>query len=401
MVIGIDVRCLAEGRRTGVEEYTLNVLEYLFRIDQKNRYVLFFNSFKKPGIDFAWIKKYPNVSVKIFRFPNKLMNFFLWYFRWPHLDRLISGPASTRGDSSTRGGVDIFFMPNINFGSVSKKCQLVLTIHDLSFEKFTETFSWKRRLWHVFVNPRHITRRARKIVAVSHSTKHDLLTLYRTPAEKIETIWSGVNNEFREIDKDNIVLRIVREKYKLPEKFILYFGTIEPRKNIQGLVRAYNEFRIMAEKNGNTDLLEYDLVIAGYPGWASDAIYTEIKNSRYQYHIFTIEEVAGDDKVALYNCAAIFAYPSFYEGFGFPALEAMKCGIPTIVSNSSSLPEVVNSGALLVDPDKPSELCDIMSEVLSSPELHAKLKKAGLERSQEFRWEKTAEKMLAMFNKMK
>jgi glycosyltransferase involved in cell wall biosynthesis len=280
------------------------------------------------------------------------------------------------------------------------------------------------------VNPRHITRKARKVVAVSHSTKHDLLTLYKTPAEKIETVWSGVSDEFREMDKENLALRIVhphtkitedkannekitpnqknksfgvgvKEKYKLPEKFIFYFGTIEPRKNIQGLVRAYNEFRIRAEKNGNADLLEYDLVIAGYPGWSSDDIYTEIENSRYQYHIYTIEAVDSEDKVALYNCASIFVYPSFYEGFGFPALEAMKCGIPSIVSNNSSLPEIVNSGALLIDPDKPNEICDVMIELLSSPELHAKLKKAGLERSQEFRWEKTAEKMLAMFNKIK
>ena len=111
MKIGIDVRCLGEGRRTGVEEYTLNLLENLFKLDKKNKYVLFFNSFRSAKTDFSWIDKYPNVVLKRFNFPNKLLNFLFWYIGWPKMDEMI-------------GGADLFFMPNIIFGSVSKKTKI-------------------------------------------------------------------------------------------------------------------------------------------------------------------------------------------------------------------------------------------------------------------------------------
>ncbi|MDR3559232.1 MAG: glycosyltransferase, partial [Candidatus Pacebacteria bacterium] len=162
MKIAIDVRCLTDGRRTGVEEYTLSLLENIFEIDRKNKYVLFLNAWKEPRFDFSTLEKYPNVKLKRLRIPNKLLNFSFWYQDWPKINRLV-------------GGADIVFSPNIIFGAVSKYVKHVTTIHDLSFERYPEYFSQKRRWWHIFINARKICRQANRIIAVSESTKKDVV----------------------------------------------------------------------------------------------------------------------------------------------------------------------------------------------------------------------------------
>ncbi len=375
--IGIDIRCLAEGRRTGVEEYTLNLLKQLFEIDRKNEYVLFFNSFRSSGADFSWLEKYSNVTLKKFHFPNKLLNFLFWYLDWPKIDRMI-------------GGVDIFFMPNIIFGSVSRKTKLILTIHDLSFERYPQTFSWKRRLWHIFINAKKICRRADKIIAVSGSTKNDLESFYGIPGEKIQIIYSGVADKFRVISRNDEKLVRTKEKYGLPYKFILYLGTIEPRKNIIGIIQAFDQLQKFAEKNDSEEISKYKLVIAGSQGWLSEKIFMEIEKSVHKDKIMAASFIADEDKEYVFNLASLFVYPSFFEGFGFPPLEAMRCGVPVIVSNNSSLPEMVGNSGVLIDPDKPGEIYQAMKEILINRELKEKMSAKGLEQAKNFDWEKTA-----------
>lgn len=373
MKICIDIRCLAEGRRTGVEEYTRYLLDNLFSVDKKNEYVLFLNSWKKTKLDFSWIQKYPNVSVKKFRFPNKILNLMFWYLGWPKIDHLV-------------GGANIVFSPNIIFGNVSARTKFIITIHDLSFFRHSEYFSWKRKWWHIFINPKKICRDANKIIAVSNSTKHDLISLYKIQPEKIIVIPSAVADNFCVVDRNNEKLVKVKEKYNLPYKFILFFGTIEPRKNIVGLIRAFN----LLQKDNSA----YSLVIAGEKGWLSEEIYEEIENSPFREKIQIINSIPDEDKVYLYNLASLFVYPSFFEGFGFPPLEAMKCGVPVIVSNNSSLPEIVGNAGILIDPDKPDEIFLAMKEILEKPELRNSLIQKGLEKSKEFDWKKTAKKTL-------
>ncbi|MFZ2975878.1 MAG: glycosyltransferase family 1 protein [Candidatus Moraniibacteriota bacterium] len=376
MKICIDIRCLAEGRRTGVEEYTHYLLDNLFSVDKKNEYVLFLNSWKKTKFDFSWIQKCPNVSVKKFRFPNKILNLMFWYLGWPKIDHLV-------------GGANIVFSPNIIFGNVSARTKFIITIHDLSFFRHSEYFSWKRKWWHIFINPKKICRSANKIIAVSNSTKHDLISLYKIQPEKIIVIPSAVADNFCVIDRNNEKLIKVKEKYNLPYKFILFFGTIEPRKNIVGLIQAFN----LLQKDNSV----YNLVIAGEKGWLSEEIYEEIKNSPFREKIKIINSIPDEDKVYLYNLASLFVYPSFFEGFGFPPLEAMKCGVPVIVSNNSSLPEIVGNAGILIDPDKPDEIFLAMKEILEKPELRNSLIQKGLEKSKEFDWKKTAQKTLKVF----
>jgi glycosyltransferase involved in cell wall biosynthesis len=377
MKIGIDVRCFAEGRKSGVEEYAEGLLSELFRIDRENQYVLFFNAWGNVPPDFSWATKYPNVTIRSFRFPNKLLNLSLWYFGWPKLDRLI-------------GGTDVFFLPNINFADVSDKTRLCVTAHDLSFEAYPETFSLKRRLWHFFVNPKKLFRRADTIFAVSESTASDLRSRYRIDAVKIRVIHSGISDRFREMNRNDTALVHVKDQYHLPYQFILYLGAFEPRKNIIAIVRAYNALR----KARHHELEKCDLVLAGVSGWKEQALRKEIEHSPFRGNIILPGFIADEDKPVLYNLASVFVYPSFYEGFGFPPLEAIACGVPVITSHSSSLPEIVGDAGVLVDPHKPDELFRALEEVLLDKRLRATLRERGLARVKDFSWEKTAREVL-------
>lgn len=383
MRIGIDIRCLAEGKRTGVEEYTLALLEELFESDQENEYVLFFNAWRKEVPDFTWLSQYRHVSLKVFRFPNKLLNLSLWYFGFPKLDLLV-------------GGTDVFFLPNLNFAAVSKETKLVVTTHDLSFELFPETFSWKQRFWHFLVNFRGLVRRADRIIAVSQSTKDDLATLYHIPEEKITVIPSGIDERFQKMDRNDPELLRVKEKYHLPYKFILYLGTFEPRKNITALIQGYSALR----DSQNPLLEKYDLVLAGTPGWKCDDIFLAREQSRHRDKILLPGFIADQDKVALYNLASVFVYPSLYEGFGFPPLEAMASGVPVITSHSSAVPEVVGTAGITIDPYQPDELYRALQSVLTDHEFAETLSEQGLVQAKKFSWQKTAAVTRSLFGSL-
>lgn len=384
MRIGIDIRCLAGGKRTGVEEYTVRLLEHLFSIDHENQYVLFLNSWSQPRADFSWLEKYANVELRLFRWPNKILNAFLWYIGWPYVDRWL-------------GGTDIFFMPNLNFISLSCHTHLVLTAHDISFDLHPETFSLKRRLWHALVNFRSLVRRADRIVAVSETTRSDMLATYRVSSGKVAVVHSGVDARFHPFDRNDSELLRVKEKYQLPYKFILFFGTLEPRKNLSVLIRAF----AAVVKSGHVDLEKYFLVVAGTAGWECEGMFSEIERSGVSDKIILTGFVDEADQAALYNLASLFVYPSVYEGFGFPPLEAMACGIPTIVSNVSVFPETVGAAGILIDPWNPEELFFAMREVLLDKQLQERLRTKGLKRAKDFDWEKTAKRMVRLWSKIK
>ncbi|EKE20919.1 MAG: glycosyl transferase group 1 [uncultured bacterium] len=384
MKIGIDIRCLSEGRRTGVEEYSINLLDKIFKEGTKHEYVLFLNSWKKPGIDLDWIKKYKNVEIKMFHFPNKILNLFLWYLNWPKIDKLL-------------GGVDIFFMPNLNFIALSSESKLILTIHDLSFEYFPESFSFKRRLWHVFINPKKLIKKASKVLAISDSTRDDLAVFYKIDPKKIEVIYNGISDEFTKIDRNNPKLLEVKNRYKLPFNFVLFLGTFEPRKNIIGIVQAYEILR--DEKNKTLD--RYKLVIAGSNGWKSKEIQKSIINSKYSQDIRWIKFIENEDKVYVYNLASLFVYPSFFEGFGIPPLEAMKCGVPVVAADNSSLVETVGEGGVMVDANRPDEIALASREFLLNKDFAESFSMDRFKQVQKFSWTKSAKKFLEVIEEMK
>lgn len=375
MKIGVDLRCLQGGQKTGVESYTVNLLTEVLRADQENQYILFFNSFGESKLKLGELANFPNVTIKKFRWPNKLLNFCFWYFNWPKMDKML-------------GGTDVLFLPNLNFAAWSKETRTILTMHDLSFEYYPETFSWKRRLWHFFINPKRLVQKVDKLIAVSDSTRNDLVSVYGINPQKIQTIHSAVPEIFQVLDRNNLRLTLVAKKYSLPYKFILFLGTIEPRKNVAGLVRAFNLLRDL----NHPELEKYKLVIAGAVGWKSEPIFAEMAASPYAADIIVTGMVDSADIPMIYNLASLFVYPSFFEGFGFPPLEAMACGVPVVTSNCSSLPEVVGEAGVMIDPDRPDEIFQAMKEVLLDRKLQEKMKSASLEQATKFSWTRTAEK---------
>lgn len=359
------------------------MLSALFRLDQDNEYVLFFNEWRRVPVDFSWAEGFPNVSVRRFHIPNKLLNLSLWYFGRPRLDRLI-------------GGADAFFFPNVNFAAVSRGVRVFATAHDLSFEAYPETFSWKQRLWHFVLAPRRFFRRAERIFSVSSSTRDDLHTRYGIPMEKIIVVPSGIDPVFREYDRNDPKMLAVKEKYHLPFQFILSLGTFEPRKNQIAIVQAFEALK----RTRHPKLSKVYLVLAGISGWKEREVMHAIEHSPFRGNIILPGFIDAEDKPAFYNLASAFVYPSLYEGFGFPALEALASGAPVITSNATSLPEVVGDAGLLVDPHRPDDLFRALEAVLLDRKLADRLREKGLERAKEFSWDRAAERVLASFQKI-
>jgi glycosyltransferase involved in cell wall biosynthesis len=346
-------------------------------LDKTIQYKLFYNAFNKVALDYDWLKL-PNVQLKEFRLPNRfIFDPLAKVFKMPKIDKML-------------GGADVFFDPHFLLSPVSKNCKKIVTFHDLSFEYFPEFFPWRKRFWHYSLNPKQRAREAGKIIAVSQSTRDDLVNLYGLPEQKIKVIYSGVGREFRPIPPEQC--RIVGQKYNLPRKFILYFGTLEPRKNLVGLIEAYGIFRAKLPPAGDYP----KLVLAGSRGWLYDEIFKAAKKSSYAGDIIFIGFVEPNDKPHLFNLASLFVYPSFFEGFGFPPLEAMACGVPTLVSHTSSFPEVAGGGALMVDPYNFEEIAWAMNEILSDNDLKRDLIESGLAQVKKFSWDKCAQETLEL-----
>jgi glycosyltransferase involved in cell wall biosynthesis len=378
MKIGVDIRTLIEGRYSGVSEFNHNLIEEILKLDQKNDYKLFYNSARDLS---GRLPEFNQDNVKVIRtnYPNKIFNNIMQrFFGWPKLDQLL--------------GVDLFFLPNWGFSALSGKCKKVIVVHDLSPVLFPRYFSIKRRLWHWLINFRKVINDFDKIITVSKNTKRDVLELYGASSEKVDVIYSGLEGRYQVLPENDISLIETKSKYNLPDKFIFFLGTLEPRKNVDGLIRAYNIFR----KN-NEELNDYKLVIAGSRGWIYRHIFQELKKSPYRQDIQFIGYVDNDDKVALYNLADLFVFPSFYEGFGFPPLEAMACGTPTVTSFVSSMPEVVGEAALMIDPYNSQAIAKAIEAILTDEELKKDLISKGLARVKRFNWESAAKKYLDIF----
>ncbi|MFH1292443.1 MAG: glycosyltransferase family 1 protein [bacterium] len=360
--------------RTGIGEYTGELLDAIFSNDQKNQYFLFYNSRQEVSKNIPdW--KQENVQTTSTHWPNKLFNSSVKFLKRPRLDKLIC-----HCDKAFQ--LDIFFSPNLNFTALSKKTKHVLTIHDLSFEFYPEFYTIKQRLWHKFINPKKQCEQADLILTPSENTKKDIINYYKIDSEKIKTIYPGLS-KVKKNNESPVNYDDIKKKYSLPDKFILFLGTVEPRKNIIGLIEAFEKAHNLLPDNCY-------LVIAGAPGWKNKAIHEYAEKSKYKNYIKLIGYIDPKDKAVIYSLADIFIYPSFYEGFGFPVLEAMNAGTPVITSNRSSLPEISGNSAYLVNPNKSTEIAQAMVELIKQEKLREYFKNKGLEQAKKFNWQKTA-----------
>lgn len=279
----------------------------------------------------------------------------------------------------------------IDYSSPIVKIQkpFIVTIHDLSFYKFPETFTFGSRLIKRMITPLSINR-ASKIITVSENTKKDILSMFKVDEEKIKIIYPGRPGYERVDDKNRI--KRVKEKYNIHGDYILYLGTLEPRKNLLRLIDAYNNL----VKEG----IEEKLVIAGKKGWLYKDIYTKVTQLNLNGKVIFTDFVAEEDKPCLYSGAKVFVYPSLYEGFGLPPLEAMTCGTPVIVSNDSSLPEVVGKSGICVDPYKIHSITQGIYDILKNEELKRKLAAEGKKRSELFDWDKAALNIIQIYDEL-
>ena len=361
--IAVDLRSLHASEFSGVESFAVNVLEELLGDDRENVYKLFYNGYQPKQFEYF---HFINAQYKQTRIPNRLLNLSLKFFGYPKLEKL-TGPC------------DVLFMPNWNMLSVDPSTKGVLTVHDRAPLVVPQLYNIKSRVWHWFINIPKLLKRADKLIAVSEFTKTSLIKKLKVPAEKITVAPLGVDHENYHPNLKIDRLREVRNSYGLPGDFVLFLGTVEPRKNLARLIEAIE-----------TQANPISLVIAGRLGWKYGPLLKQIERSPKRRFIKLLGYVPEADKPYIMKLARVFAYPSMYEGFGLPVLEAMAVGTPVLTSNVSSLPEVAGDSALLVNPYNVSEIADGLKRLHTDTQLREHYIAKGLERSNQFTWSKCA-----------
>lgn len=369
MRIGIDLRALDGKERSGVGEFTAELIKSVLVVDTTNEYFLFHNAFSTDAT-----KEFEGNNVHYIQnnIPNKLFNATTLFFKHPHIDKLCHEK------------LDVFFSPNLNFTALSKGTKHILTIHDISFLLFPEHLTAKQRLWHRLVQPKKQCENAAHIITPSENTKRDLVSHLNIAPEKISVIYPGYT-----VKTDTA--QNTQQKYNLTNPYILFLGTTEPRKNIPALIRGYEA--AFAELP-----IPYDLVIAGATGWKQEELLATINSSPLRERIKMLGYIDPNDKTALIKQAAVFVYPSWYEGFGFPVLEALTAGTPVITSNRSSLLEVGEDACYFVQPHNALEIKHGLLTTLNNPIYRAEKIKKGLAQAQKFSWKQAAEQWLATLN---
>lgn len=284
-----------------------------------------------------------------------------------------------------RGDLDLLWSPLM---TIPMRCPVpaVATVHDLTSILMPENHRFKVK-WSIFPFLRPSLERATRLVAVSKATADDIAFHFPQAAGKVRVIYSGVDPEFRPGTPEEIAA--TREEIGAPDGYLLYAGTVEPRKNLGAILDAWETLR--AEDPGAPPL-----ILAGPYGWGSRDLVRRIE-ALAPLGIKALGHVDRNLLVRLFQAATVFVYPSFYEGFGLPAAEALACGIPAVVSNVSSLPEVVGDAGIQVEPGDPGELMMAIRKLLDSPSRREELRGKGLEQAARFRWERTAAEMEEVF----
>ncbi len=357
-------------RRAGVSRYIEALVRYLPRSASELDLVVFTNL----GAYRAFPDRaMPRVTWSVSRLPTERPPVrVLW-------EQLVA-PAVTRARH-----LDLLHGP-VNVVPLAGPRPLVVTVHDLAFLRYPQHYPvYKQR--YLAALTRHSVRRSDRVIAVSAQTRDDVIELCGVGPDKVVVVPNGVDATLQPV-RDPHALQAFRAAHSLPERFLLYLGTLQPRKNVEGLLRAYARAK---------DELSVPLVIAGARGWRESGIFRLVRELALVDQVRWTGYVSPEELPLWYSAATVFVYPSLYEGFGLPVLEAMACGTPVITSSTSSLPEVAGQAAVLVDPRDTEALARAMRELVGSPERRAALSRAGRERAQAFTWERTAEATICVY----
>ncbi|MDT5061928.1 MAG: hypothetical protein QOH63_2387 [Acidobacteriota bacterium] len=358
--IAIDAHSVGTGL-AGNESYITNLIEALAELDTINRYTLYVT--KHEAVE-RFRNRWPHVAVRM---------------TWPHTP-LVRIPL-TLATELRRRPVDLLHVQYT--APPFAPCPIVATIHDLSFEHLPQTFKRRSRM-QLRLTVRRTARVASRILVPSEHTRRDIIETYKVGAERVSVTKLAAPDHFAPVE-DKREVRRVRELYKIRGDYILAVGSIQPRKNLTRLISAYSALR-RARPHANLP----QLALVGKRAWLYDETLRAIEESGIKDLTVLTGYVSESDLPALYTGALCFVYPSYFEGFGLPPLEAMQCGAPVIAGNKTSLPEVVGDAGLLVDPFDEDALAQALARLIDDSDLRARLRLKGLERARNFSWRETA-----------
>ncbi|MET0650654.1 MAG: glycosyltransferase family 1 protein [Pyrinomonadaceae bacterium] len=370
MHIAIDAHSVGTGL-AGNETYAANLVEALAEVGGENRYTVYVT---RPEAEARFGGRWKHVEVR------RTM---------PHTP-LVRIPLTLSAELRRRP-VDLLHVQYT--APPLAPCPVVTTIHDLSFEHIPETFKRRSRV-QLRLTVRATARRAAHVIAPSEFTRRDLVETYGLDPGRVTAIPLAVAPHFRPVE-DAGELERVRARYGIAGEYVLAVGSIQPRKNLARLVRAYSALR---RGRGRSNLPQ--LVLVGKKAWLYGDTLRAIEEENLGESVLLTGYVSEGDLPALYTGALLFAYPSFYEGFGLPPLEAMSCGAPVLTGNLTSLPEVVGDAGLTVDPFDPDALAGGLARLIDDDALRADLRRRGLERARHFDWRDTARMTLQVYRRV-
>jgi glycosyltransferase involved in cell wall biosynthesis len=349
-------------RGAGINQYIYNLLRFLPTVDGEGRYVAFLGEKRA---------QFPGIRLRFTPLPTALPPVrILWeqvfqpWALWQERVELLHSLAFV--------------------GPLFSPCPFLVTVYDLSFLHYPGSFRlWNRLYLSLFT--RISVKKARRVIAISENTKRDLVKLLGVDERKVRVTYCGYDESLRPLPEAEV--EEFRRRKGLPERFILFLGTIEPRKNLVRLLEAFSKIKGEGVK----------LVLAGGLGWGYRPILASVERLNLKEDVLLPGFVPPEEKVYWYNAAEVFVYPSLYEGFGLPPLEAMACGTPVVASKAASLPEVVGDGGVLVDPLNPDAMAEALLRLLSNPEERERLRIKGLRQAQKFSWELMAKETVSIY----
>jgi len=362
MRIGIDATPIFL-RKGGVGYYVHNLLESLTRLDPQNEYLLFTTTRATPEPPIPFLSR-PNV-------------------------KMIYTPKWLQKKRSQREQIDLYHGTNFRLRGRGHKGNVV-TIHDLAFKHYPQFLKKRFGQRLSFLKTKRDVHLADQIIAVSQNTAQDVMEFFRVPSSKIKVIYHGVEKHFRPDVPEELINQVKKKYDLLTPKYILWVGTIEPRKNLITLIKMYAQLKPWHGV--------YSLVLGGGLGWKYEEVLPLVQALEKEVKITGY--LPQEDLIPLYAGADLFVYPSLYEGFGLPLLEAMASGLPIVASKTSSIPEVVGDAGILVDPLNLNELGEAVNRLLRDASLRTSLKEKGMQRAREFTWEKAAQETLTSYQEV-
>ena len=369
MIIGIDASRAIKQNKTGVEWYAYYVISELVKLDTQNQFVLYIED--EPD---EWLKKTSerkNIKIKQSRWPFK----FLWTQGRLSLEMLFNAP-------------DVLFIPASAMPIIHPQ-NTVAVIHDIGFMRYPEVYGkWQK--FYLKWSTRFAVKHAKKIITISEFSKKEIIKYFSAAADKIFVTHLGYDAEKfnNTAETQNFAsLRDVLKKYNIVQPYILSVGRLEYKKNTDGLIKAFATLK-GRDAIYRVSTVETKLVLAGRPGFGFVEIEKLIKENNLENDVIILNYVDDNDLPYLYNGAAALIFPSRYEGFGLPVLEAFACGTPVICSNAASLPEVAGKAAVLVEPDNTEALAAAIENVLADETVRTELTYKGSEQTKRFSWEK-------------